>query len=381
MPTRRQTLLSAITAVLWQILPRSARAVDRPSTAFNAAFGEKIALPILAQFETAGATLDGATQTLKKAPSAESFAAVVQGFNGVSDAWMAVQLLRFGPLTQNQRLDRIAYWPERSNITEKQIAAFLAAADTSKLVPASFATASIALQGLTALERLLFDSEHGTDGKAVSDKAMAQLMAGTPAAAYRIELIGAIAGNLRQIAKEGRAAWQDFAVKLGKGDQGGFAASPQEATNQIYAGLVTVSQLIGGQKLGLALGKSQAAAKPHQAEQWRSGRSLHNIDRNLMALKQALLGDPTGSAIALVTAPDTAAVLSQKLTSALAACEQALAAVNLPLDLAVTDDKAGRGEVQALLVRINQFRDILTNEMPKAAGITLGFNDLDGDSG
>ena len=380
MPTRRQTLLSVITAALWQVLPRTAQAAERNLPAFNAAYGEKIAVPFLAQFETAADGLVTAAEGLKAKPGAESFAAVVKGFNDVSDAWMAVQVLRFGPMTQNQRLDRIAYWPERSNTTEKQMSAFIAANDASKLAPEAFAKASVALQGLSALERLLFDNEHGADGKPSSEKALAQLMAQEPAAAYRIGLIEAIAVNLRQIAKEGGAAWQAFAAKLAKGDEGGFAVSPQEATNQIYAGLVTISQALGSQKLGLALGKAPASAKPHQAEQWRAGRSLRNIDRNLAALEQGLMGDPAGSAIALVTDAATATALKQKIETSFADCQQAIAAVSQPLDLAVADDK-GRAEVQALLVKINQFRDILTNDMPKAAGITLGFNDLDGDAG
>ncbi|HVI87403.1 MAG TPA: imelysin family protein [Dongiaceae bacterium] len=380
MPTRRQTLLSVITAALWQVLPRASRAAERNLPTFNAAYGEKIAVAFLAQFETAAEGLLAATQLLKAKPGVESFTAVVQGFNDVSDAWMAVQVLRFGPMTQNQRLDRIAYWPERSNTTEKQMTAFIAAADQSKLAPAGFAKASVALQGLSALERLLFDSEHGADGKPASDQALAHLTAQEPAAAYRIGLIGAIAANLLTIAKEGRAAWHELSARLAKGDQAGFAASPQEATNQIYAGLVTIAQALGSQKLGLALGKSPEAAKPHQAEQWRAGRSLRNIDRNLAALKQGLMGDPSGSAIALVTDAAVAAALKQKIETTFADCQQAIAAVGQPLDLAVADDK-GRAEVQALLVKINQFRDILTNDMPKAAGITLGFNDLDGDGG
>ena len=380
MPTRRQTLLSVITAALWQLLPRSARAAERNLPAFNAAYAEKIAVPFLAAFENAATGLVAAAVALKAKPDAESFAAVIKGFNDVSDAWMAVQVLRFGPMTQNQRLDRIAYWPERSNTTEKQMSAFIAAGDESKLAPANFAKVSVALQGLSALERLLFDSEHDADGKPASAKALAQLTAQEPAAAYRIGLIGAIAVNLQQIAKDGKAAWHDLAAKLAKGDQAGFAASPQEATNQIYAGLVTIAQALGSQKLGLALGKGLEAAKPHQAEQWRSGRSLRNIERNLAALKQGLMGDPGGSAIALVTDAAMAATLRQKIEADHAACEQAIAAVTLPLDLAVADDK-GRAAVQALLVKINQFRDILTNDMPKAAGITLGFNDLDGDAG
>jgi len=380
MPTRRQTLLSVITAALWQVLPRASQAAERNLPAFNAVYGEKIAVPFLAQFESAAEGLVAAAQGLKAKPGAGSLAAVIKGFNDVSDAWMAVQVLRFGPMTQNQRLDRIAYWPERSNTTEKQMSAFIAANDGSKLAPEAFAKASVALQGLSALERLLFDSEHGADGQPSSDKALAQLTAPEPAAAYRIGLIGAIAVNLRQIAKEGGADWHALSAKLAKGDEAGFAVSPQEATNQIYAGLVTIAQALGSQKLGLALGKGPDSAKPHQAEQWRAGRSLRNIERNLAALKQGLMGDPAGSAIALVTDAAAAPALKQKIEASFAECQQAIAAVTQPLDLAVADDK-GRAEAQALLVKINQFRDILTNDMPKAAGITLGFNDLDGDGG
>ncbi len=57
MPTRRQTVLSVITAALWQLLPRSARAAERNLPAFNAAYAEKIAVPFLAAFETAAAGL------------------------------------------------------------------------------------------------------------------------------------------------------------------------------------------------------------------------------------------------------------------------------------------------------------------------------------
>lgn len=380
MPTRRQTLLSALTAALWQVLPRSARAADKPLAAFNSAFGAKIAVPFLAQMEAAAAELLTAATAFHEQPTADGFPDLLKGFDAVSDAWMAVQLLRFGPMLQSQRLDRIAYWPERSNTTEKQMMAFLGAADKAKLAPAAFATVSVAIQGLSALERLLFDSTKTAEGKPQSDQALAQLTAQTPAAAYRAATILAIAANLRQIAKEGGKAWHDLSVKLAKGDQGGFATSPQEATNLIYAGLVTGIQMVSGQKIGIPLGKSTDAAKPHQSEQWRSSRSLRDVQQNIAALRQALLGDPAGAVIALVGS-DQASDLRGKLTGALDACDQAIPTVTQPLDLAVTDDKAGRPQVQALLVKINQLRDVLTNDMPKAAGITLGFNDLDGDGG
>jgi hypothetical protein len=380
MPTRRQTLLSALIAAAWQLLPRQARAAEKPYAAFNGAFGAKIAVPFLDKFDAAADALLNAAVAFKAKPAATNFATLMGAFGQFSDAWMAVQLLRFGPLSQDQRLDRIAYWPERRSITDKQMAAFITAADSSKLAPASFATSSVAIQGLSALERLLFDGESTGDGKPVSDKAFGHLSDGTPVAAYRAAFIVAIATNLRQIAKETRKSWTELATKLAKSDQAGLAASPQEATGQIYAALLAEAQIIGDQKIGLALGKSIDAAKPKQAEQWRAGRSLPNISLNLSALRQALIGDPAGSVIALVPAAQ-ASDLKQRLTVALDACDQAAAAISKPLDIAVADATGGRHQVETLLVKVNQLRDILGADLPKAIGITLGFNELDGDGG
>ncbi len=190
----------------------------------------------------------------------------------------------------------------------------------------------------------------------------------------------AIADNLQRIAQETRKAWQDLAPKLAKGDEAGFATAAQEASGQIYAALLAEAQIIGDQKIGLALGKNVDLARPKQAEQWRSGRSLHDIQLNLVALRQALLGDPAGSVIALVQA-DQIDSMKQRLSAAFDACDQAAGAVALPLDLAVSDEAVGRRQVETLLVKINQLRDILGQDLPKAIGITLGFNELDGDGG
>jgi len=380
MPTRRQTLLTALTAAVWQMLPHAARAADKPYAAFNGAFGAKVALPYLASFESAAGSLSAAAKRFKQTPSPTAFASLLEAFGKISDAWMAVQLLRFGPLSQSQRIDRIAYWPEKRSITDKQMAAFITAADAGKLVPASFATASVALQGLCALERLLFDGAMTSDNKPASDKALAHLTDGTPEAAYRAGYIVAIADNLQRIAQETRKAWQDLAPKLAKGDEAGFATAAQEASGQIYAALLAEAQIIGDQKIGLALGKNVDLARPKQAEQWRSGRSLHDIQLNLVALRQALLGDPAGSVIALVQA-DQIDSMKQRLSAAFDACDQAAGAVALPLDLAVSDEAVGRRQVETLLVKINQLRDILGQDLPKAIGITLGFNELDGDGG
>jgi predicted lipoprotein len=362
--TRRHSLLSVIATALWQILPRTAKAADRYAT-FNAAFAQDIAIPSLQGFADATTVQARAASAFKSKPDAAGLETLRKTFGTVSDSWMAAQLLRFGPLAQEQRLDRVEYWPERRSITDKQLAGLISAADASKLTPEAFARASVAVQGLGALERLLYDGDnplqHFTDG--------------SPAAAYRRALVEAVANNLNRIAQEALAGWRDLAPKLAKGDQAGLAATPVEATGQIYAGLLTTMQIVGDQKIGLPLGKSVDAAKPKQAEQWRADRSLQNILLNLGAVRHAVTGKAAGSFASFLQGTD----IEPRLTAAFDACDQAVFAIKHPLPAAVTDEPNGRRQVELLLVKVNQLRDILTQEMPGAIGITLGFNDLDGD--
>jgi predicted lipoprotein len=48
------------------------------------------------------------------------------------------------------------------------------------------------------------------------------------------------------------------------------------------------------------------------------------------------------------------------------------------LDTAVTDPE-GRKKVGALLIAVNHVRDVLNQKVPPAIGISLGFNEMDGD--
>ncbi|MDY0884982.1 imelysin family protein [Dongia soli] len=362
--TRRHSLLSVIATALWQLLPHGARAADKYA-AFNAAFARDIAIPSLKTFVATTEAQVKAAAAFKAKPDAAGLDGLHKAFGDVSDAWMAAQLLRFGPLSQEQRMDRVEYWPERRSITDKQLAGLVSAADTSKLAPDVFARASVAVQGLGALERLIYEG----------DNPLQHFADASPAAAYRLALVAAIADNLHRIANEALADWQALEPKLAKGDQAGLAATPVEATGQIYAGLLTTMQIIADQKIGLPLGKDINLAKPNQAEQWRAGRSLQNIALNLAAMRHAVTGNDAGSFASFLGGKD----IEPRLSAAFDDCHKALAAIKQPLPEAVADDKDGRQQVEMFYVKLNLVRDILTQEMPGAIGITLGFNDLDGD--
>ena len=71
-------------------------------------------------------------------------------------SWARVEHILFGPVTESMQRYRIYYWPDRRNMLTKQLNRFLGAADYKALDQIAFAKGSVALQGLSALERLLY---------------------------------------------------------------------------------------------------------------------------------------------------------------------------------------------------------------------------------
>ncbi|WP_395022777.1 imelysin family protein [Dongia sp.] len=337
------------------VIAAPAQAAD--FAAFNAGYARDVVTP-------AFKTLAGETRKLAQAaddfaaqPSQDGFAALRVTFDSVSDAWMQAQFFRLGPLGAQQRSERFEYWPEKRPIIDKQLAALLAKADPDALATEKFAQSSVAVQGLPALERLLYGD------------AARQVLSAGPEQKARIAVIQAIAHNLDTVAQELAAAWEQAQAepKL-------FAQDPNEATAQLYAGLMTGLQIVSDQKIAGPRGQTLDKAKPKSAEQWRAGRSLKNIKLNLQALRDALAG-PSGFATLL--GADQAA-LKDEIAKAFDAALAAVDAAPEPLDTAVTDAE-GRKKVGALLIAVNHLRDVLNQKVPAALGISLGFNEMDGD--
>lgn len=329
---------------------------------FNQAYAAQVIAPAFDNLETQADAFSKSAAAACVEPDAARIDMIVAGFNAVADAWMSAQQFRLGPLSEGQRAERFAYWPEKRNIVQKQLFELLAANDPAKLTPESFAGASVAVQGLTALERLLFET------------GARDAFLGGDQQKIRCAVVTAIAANLAAVAHETVEGWT---AALGDPQQAAapFAVNPAEATTQFYNNLLTELQIVGDQKIAAPLAASPAEAKPKLAEQWRSGRSLQNIILNLAAAKRAMFG---AGAFETLLADPQSADLKARLSTAF---DQAIAAakdVPEPLDKAVVDP-AARKKVELLFVRLNQLRDIAKQEVPAALGITLGFNELDGD--
>lgn len=240
-------------ALVLSIGVSSAWAADDKALAdLNATLVEHDVLPRMDRFAEATAVLVPAADAYCAAPSAAGLDALKRAYNGAADAWQGIQHFRFGPMELLLRAQRIAFWPDPRNTIGRQLAEVIAAKDPTALTPQAFAQGRITIQGLPAMERLLYDDS-------------AKLEGGTEVA-YRCEMLRAIARNLASIGTDLKREWRDgpntyARVVTTYGPEAHYRTA-SEATLDLFKSLYSSVEIVADHKLGKPLGSSLADAKP-----------------------------------------------------------------------------------------------------------------------
>lgn len=295
------------------------------------------------------------------APDAAGVTALKAAHGKAADAWNAVEFITFGPVSLSLRADRISFFPDRRNAIARGLTELIADADATRLEPERFAQASAAVQGLPALERLLYE-EGAADA----------LVAG-PEAGRRCAIGTAIATNLATLAGDIRSAWGDRstgvlgAIVSGKGDRALFpdlGALP----GMILTDLSGAYQRVSDTKILPVMGSGPDDAKPTLADGWRAGRSgrvattmIRSADALLVAVGAQMPSRP------------------QWVVNKAAAAADA-AADKLPADLGAAAATAqGASALQAALKAFKAAQATVYKPVASYFAISLGFNALDGD--
>lgn len=283
---------------------------------------------------------------------------VEQGYHDAMDAWQRILLLRLGPSELFMRHFRMEMWPDRSNAAAKQLRKLLSVKDISVLESKRFATASTAVQGLSAYERLLFIKE----GKVI------QHFTGSEKGRYRCQLLQAISTNTVSISKSLLTEWKGSYYKTltTAGKDNDYFSTDKEVTSAFLNQLATQLQYVLDKKIKRPLGGEVFKLK--RAESWRSGRSIRNIILNLESAKKLFqLG---------FSSHLTDAVLIKKLNDEF---KQTIAAGKL-LEMPLKQVHKEKPEaLKAWVQQISQLKHTIMVDLPNALDIPLGFNSLDGD--
>lgn len=319
--------------------------------------------PAYASLDDRATSLAKAMHQLCDVPSEQNLATARTDFSATVDAWSVVEIVAFGPIEENNRQERMLYWPDRKSIGLRQVQAMLAANDQTATDPAQLAGKSVATQGLGALEYVLFGD--GAETLAKKDDP------------YRCAYGAAVAGNIQAIAGEVHAAWDKpdgFAAEWANpGPQNPLYRDGTEAVTELVGVFVKELEMIRDVRLKGFLGAQPDADKPKQAIYWRSQNTANSLAGNLRGIDELFQASKIGDAL-----PADAQWMAGSIHIQLANGAETAKSVTGPIDRALADP-ALRDKLEHLALITSSLSTLIGTKMTAAFGLTAGFSSLDGD--
>lgn len=302
-------------------------------------------------------------QALCASPSQAHLEAARKDFSALVDAWSTVEIVQFGPIRENNRLERMLFWPDRKGIGLKQVQAALATGDATAADPAAIAGKSVAMQGLGALEYILYGT--GADALAGAD------------GDYRCAYGAAVAGNIETIAADVDAAWKKpdgfAAVWRDPGPDNPVYRDGAEAVTDLLGVLIDGLELVRDVRVKGFLGTNADADKPKQAIYWRSGKTADSLAANLDGMDRLFEVSHIGDALS-----DDARWMAQSTHIQLANGVADAHAASGPIDV-VLADPVRREKLEHFRLVTSSLSGLIGTRMTAEFGLTAGFSSLDGD--
>jgi len=296
-------------------------------------------------------------------PDAANLATARAGFEALVTAWGRVEPVRFGPVLTDNRLDRILFWPDRKSTGLKQVQRAIATKDETATTLAILQQKSVALQGLGALEFVLF----GTG----ADK-----LAG-PEGAYRCAFGHAIAAALHATGAEILADWEapDGIASHMIAPQPNYAdyRTEDEVLQELLGVWVHGMELIRDTRIAPFYANSRKDSNAKAALFWRSGLTFAAMRANAFGMRDMFIVSGLSDALA-----ETARWAGGAFVFELDNFVRTAGDINPPVDEALNDDEM-RAKISYLLILTTSLQRIAVQQIGAELGLSAGFSALDGD--
>lgn len=315
---------------------------------------ESHVLPHFAALEVAAAKLPVAIEQVCASGSDSAREELSTTFRNAVLAYAGVAYLRFGPLVEGSRRERLSFWPDPRGIMSRQLRQLIAAGDAAVLN--AIAKQSAAVQGLPALEALITDKE-------------VPLGPAEPAA-YRCKLADAIARNIVQLTAEINSDWTKSGgwkdQMLRPGSDNAVYQEPRDAASELVKAMLTGFQLIATTEIEPLVLKKRGFDGPYAKSNltkpyFRAGIESLDAFYQAMALEAFLDADKdwvknwSGGAWRTLRESDGAGGVVAGVPKTFAA------------------------PVRKVFDMLIGLRKLVVGEMSAAAALAVGFNELDGD--
>jgi predicted lipoprotein len=317
-------------------------------------------------FNQAGETLQARAEALCAAPSPEALEASREAFRDFLLAYARVEFVTAGPLGVGDRVLRLLLWPDPKGIVLKQIQTTIAKKDETATDPKTLYDKSVGLQGLMALEFVLF-------GTGADDLASAK-------GDYRCRYGLAVTSLISGLAKTIDAEWQEE----GEAGAAGQMTDPKpdaenyrtltEVMEKLAATLVHGTDAIRDTRLTPVLGAEGDKPRPKAGIFWRSNMTMPMLAAEFASLSDffdgARLRDglqikddwiADGAEYEFDNAAKTLASLDDDTWEEIVASE------------------SGREALGHLIIVTGSLDKILGDNLARAFGLAIGFSALDKD--
>jgi predicted lipoprotein len=351
------TLLVCSTTVLAQ--------AEADHAAIAKASLEQYIRPGYAHLAESTEALNQSVTALCRTPSEAALKDAKEAFAATVQAWSLVEPIRFGPVAEQHRYERIFYWPDPKGLGARQVREALDKEDATVTEAASLSAKSVALQGLPALEYLHYGDDAGTLAK------------GGGKATFRCRFAETIAGNVAGMAEDIASGWQDGApyakAYLEPGPADAAYQTQKEVTLELFKTFATGIEIVRDQKVANALGPKSEQARPQLAPFWRSDLSFSNMADNLQSVRDLF----AKGGFAQVVHDDSPGV-EDSIVFDLNHAIEVLRGLDKPITQAVHNEDL-RAKLEALRVSLKSAATTAGDIISRSADLTFGFNAMDGD--
>lgn len=296
-------------------------------------------------------------------PSADNLQKARVEFEALVTSWSRVEAIRFGPVLKENRLERILFWPDRRSIGLRQVQAALASNDPTVVDIETLSIKSVAMQGLGALEFVLYGT--GADGL-TSEK-------GAHRCAYGRTIAEALTIAGTEIVDDWLAADGIAARMIDPQPEWADYRTEKEVLRELLGIWVHGAELLRDTRILPFLAETTAASKFKSALFWRSDLTISAMQANVAGLRDLFI--VAGIADAL---PEEGRWAGGSFLFEMENFERTAGEITLPIEQAVADTEA-RTKINYLLILTRSLQNLSVEQLATQLGLSVGFSALDGD--
>jgi len=323
---------------------------------------DEVIRPGYRTFEASAGKLAETTTAYCKAPSDDGRKAVDAAFRQAVSDWGRIEILRIGPVIDDNRFERILFYPDRKGTGLKQVQALLQKADEADADAATMGRKSVAIQGFGAIEFALY----GTGSEAIAKVPNA----------FRCRYAAAVATHIQTTAGQLAAAWDapDGVQKDWKhpGPDNPVFRTGKEAMTALLGILVHGTEAVRDQRIETFY-RNGGIARPKSAVFWRSHNTWTSIEANLEGLQTLFdksgMGDLIDPSIASVNG---------NIDFILKSLRRITPTIDTDMEKAVSTP-AEQQKINFLLVNTRELILAFDGGYGGAIGLGSGFSFSDGD--